>query len=539
MIEHKSVFGAFCAAAEKWPERPFVNVLPETAKVYGIASCETSYAEALAQARSAQERYRQAGLQAGDRVLVLLENRPAFFLHWLALNALGVVIVPINPDLQSSELEYIGRHAEPVLAVSTPERKADMEQAARDSGQGFACVTLAGALPVLRSAASEDYSAAQDDPAAMLYTSGTTGSPKGCVLANRYFLEAGHWYANAGGTCTLKDDGERMITPLPIFHMNAMAYSAMAMVAVGGCLTVLDRFHPRSWWQSVRDSRSTCLHYLGVMPSILMSLPEAPEDNVHSVRFGFGAGIDAKLHIPFEERFDIPLVEAWAMTETGAGSVIAANQEPRKRGMNCLGKPGPEMDVCIMGDDGEPVTGTAPGELLVRRKGDDPRVGFFSHYFKDDAATNEAWADGWFHTGDIVRRDEDGDFFFVDRKKNVIRRSGENIAAVDVESVLMQHPDVEAVAVCPVPDAMRGDEVFASIVWRGEQTKDAAEAIVRWGLERMAYYKVPGYIAFCSSLKLTGTQKIQRAAQKQMALELLEKSEAFDTIHLKRRQLVS
>ena len=200
MIEHKSVFSAFCAAAEKWPERPFLNVLPETAKVYGIASGEMSYAEALAQARVAQERYCAAGLQADDRVLVLLENRPAFFLHWLALNALGVVIVPINPDLQSSELEYIGRHAEPILAISTPERKADLEQAARDSGQAFACVTLEDALPGLRSPASEDYSAAQDDPAAMLYTSGTTGSPKGCVLANRYFLEAGHWYANAGGT---------------------------------------------------------------------------------------------------------------------------------------------------------------------------------------------------------------------------------------------------------------------------------------------------------------------------------------------------
>ncbi|KZK82768.1 putative sulfoacetate--CoA ligase [Pseudovibrio sp. Ad13] len=539
MIEHKSVFDAFCATAEKWPDRPFVNALPETAELYSIEAGETFYAEALVQAQGAVARYRQAGLQAGDRVLVLLENRPAFFLHWLSLNALGVVIVPINPDLQSSELEYIGRHAEPVLAISTRERKADMEQAARDSGQGFACATLDDALPVVRTPSDEIYSPAQEDPAAMLYTSGTTGSPKGCVLANRYFLEAGHWYANAGGTCALNEDGERMITPLPIFHMNAMAYSAMAMIAVGGCLTVLDRFHPRSWWQNVRDSGATCLHYLGVMPSILMSLPEALEDKAHSVRFGFGAGIDAKLHVPFEERFGIPLVEAWAMTETGAGSVIAANQEPRKRGMNCLGKPGPEMDVCIISDDGVPVTGTESGELLVRRKGDDPRVGFFSHYFKDEAATNEAWEDHWFHTGDIVKRDEDGDFFFVDRKKNVIRRSGENIAAVDVESVLMQHPDIEAVAVCPVPDAIRGDEVFASIVWRGEQTKDAAEAIVRWGLERMAYYKVPGYIAFCSSLKLTGTQKIQRAAQKQMALELLETSEAFDTIHLKRRQLVS
>lgn len=539
MIEHRSVFEAFCAAAERWPERPFLNVLPETAKAYGIAAGETSYGVALSQARAASERYRQAGLKAGDRVLVLLENRPTFFVHWLGLNALGVVVVPINPDLQSSELEYLGRHAEPVLAISTEQRKVDMERASYESGQGFACVTLDDALPVLREPSTASYASLQEDAAAMLYTSGTTGSPKGCVLANRYFLEAGHWYTHAGGACALNDAGERMITPLPVFHMNAMAYSAMAMIAVGGCLTVLDRFHPRSWWNSVRESYATCLHYLGVMPSILMGLPEAPEDKEHTVRFGFGAGIDAKLHVPFEERFGIPLVEAWAMTETGAGAVITANMEPRKRGMNCLGKSGPEIDACIMGDDGVPIAGIEPGELLVRRKGADPRAGFFSHYFKDEAATQAAWEGGWFHTGDIVRRDQDGDFFFVDRKKNVIRRSGENIAAVDVESVLLQHPDIEAVAVCAVPDALRGDEVFASIIWRGVQSKEAAETIVCWALERMAYYKVPGYIAFCSSLPLTGTQKIQRAAQKQMALELLDRSEAFDTTHLKRRQLVS
>jgi acyl-CoA synthetase (AMP-forming)/AMP-acid ligase II len=132
--------------------------------------------------------------------------------------------------------------------------------------------------------------------AALLYTSGTTGNPKGCILTNTYFLEAGRWYAEAGGLCALTPNGERMITPLPIFHMNAMAYSFMAMVAVGGCLTVLDRFHPSSWWRSVRESGATCLHYLGVMPSMLMGAPEEPADRDHSVRFGFGAGVDPKLH---------------------------------------------------------------------------------------------------------------------------------------------------------------------------------------------------------------------------------------------------
>jgi long-subunit acyl-CoA synthetase (AMP-forming) len=133
--------------------------------------------------------------------------------------------------------------------------------------------------------------------------------------------------------------------------------------------------------------------------------------------------VDPKLHAAFEARFGFPLVEAWAMTETGAGAVICANQLPRRVGESCLGKPGPELEVRIVDTDGY-VSKSGPGELLVRREGRDPRRGFFAGYFKNPEATDEAWADGWFHTGDIVRREADGSMFFVDRKKNVIRRSG-------------------------------------------------------------------------------------------------------------------
>ena len=154
-----------------------------------------------------------------------------------------------------------------------------------------------------------------------------------------------------------------------------------------------------------------------------------------------------------------------------------------------------------------------PGELLVRRKGAAPRLGFFSEYYKNPGATAEAWENGWFHTGDIVRKGEDGFFFFVDRKKNVIRRSGENIAAVEVESILARHPDVKAAAVAPVPDAVRGDEVFACLSVADPNAAKAHE-IVTWALGQMAYYKVPGYVAFTDDIPLTATQKIQRAALK-------------------------
>jgi acyl-CoA synthetase (AMP-forming)/AMP-acid ligase II len=535
-LPHASVHQALAAAAQRWPERPFLNVLEETATAYDIAARESTYAEAFAEVERLRADYEEAGYRHGQRVMLLMENRPDFFLHWFALNGLGLSVVPINPDLRSTELEYIAGHAEPVLAIAIPSRTADLEAASRASGIAFPTVTPAAPLPPARSGAATPFTPSLRDEAAMLYTSGTTGKPKGCVLSNLYFLQAGRWYAEAGGLCALREHGERMITPLPIFHMNAMAYSLMAMLTVGGCLTALDRFHPRTWWQSVRQSRATCLHYLGVMPSILMKAEASPADRDHSVRFGFGAGIDPKLHAPFEERFGFPLVEAWAMTETGAGAVIAANREPRKPGTSCLGRPEGGIEARVVTDAGAEAGPGEPGELLVRHAGDDPRFGFFSEYYKNPEATAEAWEGGWFHTGDIVARDADGDFFFVDRKKNVIRRSGENIAAVEVESLLMQHPKIRAAAVAAVPDELRGDEVFACLVVEGERSKEHAMQIVGWCLKKMAYYKVPGFIAFVDTLPLTSTQKIQRGELKKLAEALIADPATADTRAMKKRQ---
>lgn len=534
----QSVSDVFAAACARFGDRPMLNILPGTAQIYGITAGEITYAQAAARVTQWADALTAAGYGAGMRVALLLENRPDFFLIWLALNRLEASVVPINPDLRAAELEYLIGHAEPALIVSIPSRIVELQAAADAAGVQARAITVEDPLPAPRESATiaAPAAAAFDRETAVLYTSGTTGNPKGCVLANSYFLEVGRWYSTLGGIVSLTDAGERMITPLPIFHMNAMAYSFMAMISLGGCLTAVDRFHPRSWWQDVRDSRATCLHYLGVMPSMLMGAEPSPEDRNHSVRFGFGAGVDPKLHAAFEDRFGFPLMEAWAMTETGAGAVISNHTEDRVIGQAALGRAPDWLDIRLTGDDGAPVAPGQPGELLVRRKGDPPRLGFFSAYYKNAEATEEAWDGGWFHTGDIVREGDDGFFFFVDRKKNVIRRSGENIAAVEVESILMRHPDVTAAAVAPVPDAIRGDEVFACLQVRDPQP-GKAEEIVTWALSQMAYYKVPGYIAFVDALPLTSTQKIQRAELKALAARLLDDPATVDVTRLKKRQV--
>jgi acyl-coenzyme A synthetase/AMP-(fatty) acid ligase len=253
----------------------------------------------------------------------------------------------------------------------------------------------------------------------------------------------------------------------------------------------------------VAASRATIVHYLGVMPAMLLSQEESPLDRAHRVRFGFGANANPRDHAAFEARFGFPLVEAWAMTETGGGAMIAASREPRHVGTRCFGFPPKDVQTRI----------TEEGEFLVRHAGDDPRRGFFSGYLKDPAATEEAWRGGWFHTGDAVRRGEDGQLHFVDRKKNIIRRAGENIAALEVEAALADHPAVAQVAVIAAPDPVRDEEVLSFVVLRptASASLETAISIQDHCLARLAYFKAPGYVAFIDALPTTSTNKVQKA----------------------------
>ena len=536
-----TVHATFAATAARTPDADFLITEAVTARAYGIAPGAISWGAAAARVERLRAAYAAAGHGHGHRVGLLLENRPAFLLHWFALNALGVSVVPINADMRSAELAYLIGHSEIGLAVTLPGRVDELHAAAAQSGIALDTMSADGAMPPARTApprAGEPVGA--DTECALLYTSGTTGRPKGCMLSNAYFLRAGEWYAALDGVCSVRRDTERVITPLPQSHMNAMACSTMVVLTAGGCLVQLDRFHPASWLQSARESDATIAHYLGVMPAMLLSAQPAPSDREHAIRWGFGAGVDRKNQAPFEARFGFPLVEAWAMTETGAAACIMANHEPRQVGTSCFGQQQDFVEVRLLDDEGRDAAVDAPGELLVRSAGADPRRYFFSGYLKDEAATREAWAGGWFHTGDLVRRDADGNFFFVDRKKNVIRRSGENISAVEVESVLNQHPAVLASAVAATPDALRGDEVLACIVLRdgvdAKQRAQLAASIVQHALEQLAYYKAPGYVAFVAALPLTPSQKIQRGQLRDMARTLPAQPHCVDTRALKKRQ---
>ncbi len=487
-----TVFTAFEQTARAHGARPFLQVPSER--------LELTYAQAHERLAAIAQSYARRGYQQGHRVALKLPNCADILLHFLALNSLGVAVVPLNPDYQRAELEYVIAHSEAALVVDAA--ALERFEPARAPAPGNA------------------------DECALLYTSGTTGKPKGCLLSNSYFLNVGRRYVDEGGLCALRQGEERLITPLPLFHMNALAVSTMAMILTGGCVVQLDRFHPRTWWRHVIESGATIVHYLGVMPAILMQLPPAVEDRTHCVRFGYGANANPKDHAAFEARFGFPLIEGWAMTETGGGALVSASREPRHVGTRCFGRPPPGLDVSIEAQS---------GELLVRQAGPDPRRGFFSGYLKDEAATEHAWRDGWFHTGDAVRRGPDGQLHFVDRLKNIIRRAGENIAALEVEAVLAEHPAVAQVAVIAVPDAVRDEEVMACVVLNPGTSagRDTALSIQAWCFERLAYFKAPGHVAFLSSLPVTSTNKVQKA---KLADFVLDPGQSFDLRERKRRK---
>jgi acyl-CoA synthetase (AMP-forming)/AMP-acid ligase II len=535
-----TVYEVFRATAGRCPGHPFLHVPASACTAYAEGPLELTYAQALAEVERLIPCYRDAGLGPGMRVALLLENRPAYFFHWFALNALGVSVVPLNPELRPAETGFLLAHSEAVAAVALTERVAAVAEGARAGGTSlpvFDAARVGDGLPRIASGAVSAPAPGRSSECGLLYTSGTTGQPKGCMLSNDYFVRAGTRYANRGGYVNLEFGKARVLTPLPLFHMNAMGGSTMGMVVTAGCVIQLDRFHPKTWWRDVAQTRATGVHYLGVMPAILLRLPEAPEERAHCVKYGSGANVEPEHHAAFEKRFGFPLLEGWAMTETGSSGAISADEEPRHVGTRCFGRPAQGVEVRLVDEHGNDVPDGEPGELLVRRTGPDPALGFFSGYFKDPEATAAGWAGGWWHSGDVARRGPDGALHFVDRRKNVIRRGGENISALEVETALLRHPGIAQVAVTAVHDELRGEEVMAFVVPAPHAARDAAAAgaLAQWALGEMAYYKVPGWVAFVDAVPVTPTQKIQRGSLRALGENALKGSSCHDLRPLKKR----
>ena len=506
-----TINAVFASAVQSHADRPFLVIPANDKRNYLPDGLELSYAQAARQIAQLGAAYASAGFGLGHRIATLLENRPEHVLHTLALNTIGVCCVPINPDYRAGETAYLLEHSKPDLVLTLASREGAVREALAHSAHKPP-VAVSEHFPEGLAKPSRSPAATSprpETPASILYTSGTTGRPKGCILSHGYIASVGARYAAIGGVATLRRGQERIYNPLPLYHANAGVVSLMGAIATGNSQVQSDRFHPHRWWREIAYTRATVVHYLGVIAPLLLAQPASDQDRRHSVRFGLGAGIEPQLHAPFESRFGFPLVELWGMTEMVRA--LADSFEPRQVGTRAFGRALPGVEVRVVDDNDRDVRDGEPGEMLVRHSAATPRRGCFSGYLDDEAATEAAWRGGWFHTGDTVWRGADGMLHFVDRKKNIIRRSGENIAAAEIEAVLLTHPDVAQVAVMAVKDELREEEVLACVVLRRPvPARDAAQSIFQHCYDRLAYYKAPGWVHIVDSLPTTGTQKIQK-----------------------------
>ncbi len=512
-----TLYQTLLKTTQRFPDHSAYSVPPMAGRTYHPDGWEVSYRETLAQVEQKKAIYAAAGYGLGHRVAILFEQRPEFVFHYYALNALGVSVVPINPDYRVEEIHYVVEHSESSLIVGVDKRAHDLAEVVKLLGGACSQVSFdhfPATLPQAPSPAQAG-TPAYDTEAALLYTSGTTGKPKGCILTNEYFHTFGECYLKVGGALTMQEGVERLFNPLPLHHANCLSISMPAMLMSGGCLIFPDRFHASTWWKDLVASRATVVQFQGVIPNILLKLPECPEETQHTARFALCAGVEPSLHALFEKRFKLPVVEMWSMTE--AGRIITDNVEPRAVHTRAFGRSNPWVEACVIDDEGNEQPANVPGELVVRHSAATPRKGFFSGYLKNDAATEEAWQGGWFHTGDAAVRDESGMLYFMDRKKNIIRRAGENIAAAEIEACLNAHAQCKQVAVLAAPDEVREEEVMACVVVReGVDVSSAgarqalAQDLFDWCYERMAYFKAPGWVLFVDSLPMGTSAKVQK-----------------------------
>jgi crotonobetaine/carnitine-CoA ligase len=526
----ETLYHTFLQTVARWGDRPAYAVPPMDGRAYHPAGAQYTWREVADGVERMRRRYADAGYGAGHRVAMLFQQRPEFFFHYYALNALGASIVPINPDYRVDEITYVLDHSEASLAIAIDARLNDMQAAAAGAGSKPAAVSFedeSAPLPEARTPAHAGEPHALSE-VALLYTSGTTGRPKGCILTNRYFHTYGSWYLSRGGRLTMIEGEERMYNPLPLHHANCLSISAPAMLISGGCLMFPDRFHPRSWWDDLVACDVTAVHMQGIIPNLLLKLPVQPNETAHRVRFGFCAGIEPSHHRAFEERFGFPVVEMWAMSETGR--FITDNHEPRQIDTRAMGRVTPGLEARIVDEHDRELPPGEPGEMVLRHSEAEPRRGFFSGYLKNEEETEDAWRNGWFHTGDTVVMDETGMLFFLDRKKNIIRRAGENIAAAEVEACLSAHPHVKQAAVIAVPDDIREEEVMACIVIQesGEPSEALARDLLEWSMARMAYFKAPAWVLFVDSLPTGTSQKVQKISLFPAGVDPREQPGAID-----------
>ncbi len=439
--------------------------------------------------------YLRERIKPGDRVAIMLENRTEFMVTWLAVVANGGILVSLNTSageydaghmLQDSgaTLAVVGRGAEALvrsLQARCPEL-VEIVVVSEAEPDGLAAFQAAeGALDVAALTVNPDA------PTNIYYTSGTTGPPKGCVTGHRYWLRFADLYLRL---YDLTSD-DRLLCCLQFFYGDP-PWQMLVSLHARTALVVMRRFSVSRFWNVVREHDVTRLFGLASIPSLLLKAPPDARDREHRVKFALQIGVPTASQAELHERWGFPWVEGYGLSETGLVVGMPLECGDAMTGSGSIGIPCPEVHVRISDDEGNDTAVNAPGEITLKAPG------LMQEYWNRPDATAEVFRDGWFHTGDIGRQDDRGFLFFMGRKKDIIRRSGENVAAAEVEELLRSHGAILEAAVVPVADELRGEEVkaYVALVEGGGQEQLAPREIVDFCAQRLAKHKVPRYIEY-------------------------------------------
>lgn len=454
------------------------------------------------------------GVEKGDVVSLLMPNGVEYINAYFACWKLGALAGPVNSLLKAKEIAYVIANSEAKALLVHPDFLPTVHDIRNE------LTSLQTVIPFEDEArATLDFHAAstpseielgRDDEGIIIYTSGTTGKPKGCLLTH------GNVIANARQISEWLSftEQDRLLTVMPLFHMNAVSVTTMSALYAGGSTVISPRFSASRFWKIVSDYQVTSFGSVATMLSMLLSTyPEGvpPGLKTDQLRFAMcgSAPVPAEVMKRFEETFNCPVVEGYGLSESTCRSTF--NPPDKRRRTGSCGLPiGNEMRVVDEHDNDVP--DGELGEIVLRGEN------ILKGYFKDPEATARAFRSGWFHTGDIGYRDQEGFFYIVDRKSDMIIRGGENIYPREIDEVLYQHSAVAAAAVIGVPDKLYGEEVAAFIVLKDGMKVNEAE-IISFCQERLADYKCPKSVKFVEEIPKGPTGKLLKRELAKLAVD--------------------
>ena len=451
------------------------------------------------------------GIGRGDRITLLLGNRPAFLDLWFGAAAVGAVIVPVNTASSEAELEYLAGHSES-RAIFTQAAYLQTAGAVARRCPGVESVIVCGPGAPSPAASFDALAAARaatpppgpppgpTDDAAILYTSGTTARPKGVLVTHANYLCAGRTVARH---IRLTPD-DRHLVVLPFFHGNAQYYSTMSTLVTGSSMAMTARFSASRYFDLAIAHRCTASSLFAAPIRMLLAQPRRPELRSNPLRVVlFAQNVTPAQLDEWGDRFGPQLLQLWGMTET-MGPPIMNPLDGERRNMS-MGRTVAGYATDLVDDEGRPAPRGRPGQIVVRGT---PGLTLMKGYYKNPDATAATLRDGWLWSGDTARQDAAGYYHFIDRAKDMIKRAGENVAASEVEAAVREHPRVFDCAVIGVPDEMRDEAILAVVVPRDDALRE--DEIIDWCRGRLARFRVPQRVVFRAALPRTAVGKIQK-----------------------------